>query len=209
MAVSWGTRRRYGSRPMTVHEHQVDIRGEYGYGDFAERVGELREFIEARAWLSNEGPRALFDRATAWCVECKVLLPGVTTMARLVAEVRARTSEQLWSTLYELAGDELRRRLDGLLTVPEGGRRSELERLRTGPVRLSAAEMVRALERFSTVRAVGTGGVDVSAVPAGRLAALARYGMVAHAPALRQMTVTRRTATLLATVGHLETQAAD
>jgi len=199
----------YGSRPMTAHEHQWDIRREYGYDDFTERIIELRGFIEARAWLSNEGPRALFDRAVAWCVEQKVLLPGVTTMARLVSEVRAGAAERLWSTLYGLAGDQLRRRLDGLLVVPEGARVSELERLRTGPARLSAAEMARALERLSAVRELGTTTLDVSAVPAGRLAALARYGMAAHAPALRQMTITRRTATLLATARHLEIQAAD
>jgi hypothetical protein len=63
----------YGSRPMTAYEHQWDIRREYGYSDFAEHVDEVRSFVEARAWLSNEGPRALFDRATAWCVEHKVL----------------------------------------------------------------------------------------------------------------------------------------
>ncbi len=130
-------------------------------------------------------------------------------MARVVAEVRAEASERLWSVVYGLTGDQLRRRLDGLLVVPDGGRISELERLRTGPVRLSAAEMVRSLDRFSSVPELGTGIVDVSTVPAGRLAALARYGMAAHAPALRQMTITRRTATPLATVRHLETQAAD
>lgn len=199
----------YGSRPMTAHEHQWDIRREYGYQDFPERVGELRDFIEARAWLSNEGQRALFDRATTWCVERKVLLPGVTTMARLVSEVQTAATERLWSTLYGLADDQLRRHLDGLLVVPEGARVSELERLRTGPARLSAAEMTRSLDRLSAVRDLGTGTLDVSTVPAGRLAALARYGMAAYAPALRQMTVTRRTATLLATLRHLETQAAD
>lgn len=198
----------YGSRPMTAREHQWDIPRAYGYSDFAERVGKLRGFIEARAWLSNEGPRALFDRAMAWCVEPKVWLPG-WTMALLVAEVRAEAGERLWSLLYSLAGDQLRRRLDDLLVVPEGARISEPERLRSGQVRLSTAEMVRSLDRFSAVRELGAGVVDVSAVPAGRLAALARYAMAAHAPALRQMTVTRRTATLLATVRHLETQAAD
>ena len=55
---------------------------------------------------------------------------------------------------------------------------------------------------------LGTGTLDVSTVPASRLAAFT-HGMTAHAPALRQMAVTRRTATLLATVRHLETQAAD
>ncbi len=143
----------YGARPMTVYQHQWDIRRDYGYHDFTDRANELRRFVEARAWLSNEGPRALFDRATAWCVEHKVLLPGVTTMARLVAEVRAAAVERLWSSLYGLAGDPLRRRLDGLLVVPEGARVSELERLRVGPTRLSAAEMTRSLARLATKRA--------------------------------------------------------
>ncbi len=75
----------YGARPMTAYQHQWDIRRDYGYGDFTERAAELRRFVEARAWLSNEGPRALFDRAMAWCVEHKVLLPGVTTMARMIS----------------------------------------------------------------------------------------------------------------------------
>ncbi|MDQ6838099.1 MAG: hypothetical protein M3137_07165 [Actinomycetota bacterium] len=48
---------------------------------------------------------------------------------------RATCSERLWSVLYELTGDQLRRRLDGLLVVPEGGRVSELDRLRTKPRR--------------------------------------------------------------------------
>jgi len=130
-------------------------------------------------------------------------------MTRLVSEVRAGAAERLWSSLYGIAGDQLRQRLDGLLVVPGGGRVSELERLRAGPARLSAAEMSRSLDRLLAVRELGAGDLDVSTVPAGRLAALARYGMVAHAPTLRQMTVPRRTATLLATVRHLETQAAD
>jgi hypothetical protein len=151
----------------------------------------------------------LFDRSTAWCVEHKVLLPGVTTMARLVTEVRATAIERLWFSLYGLVSDPLRRRLEGLLVVPDDARVSELERLRVGPTRLSAAEMTRSLARLAAVQDLGAGGLDLTAVPAGRLAALARYGMAAPAGALRQMTVTRRTATLLATLQRLETQTAD
>lgn len=156
----------YGARPMTICEHQWDIRRDYGYHDFADRADELRRFVEARAWLSNEGARALFDRAVAWCVEHKVLLPGVTTMARMISEVRGVATERLWSTLYELAGDRLRRHLDGLLVVPDGARVSELERLRVGPIRLSAAEMSRSLERLAAVQDLGVGNLDLTGVPA-------------------------------------------
>ncbi|MDQ2729676.1 MAG: Tn3 family transposase, partial [Actinomycetota bacterium] len=93
--------------------------------------------------------------------------------------------------------------------MADGARVSELERLRTGPTRLSAAEMTRSLNRLTAVQDLGAGGVDVMAVPAGRLAALAPVGMAAPTGALRQMPVTRRTATLLVTVRRLETQATD
>ena len=51
--------------------------------------------------------------------------------------------------------------------------------------------------------------MDVSAVPAARLAGLARYGMTSKAPTLRELETTRQTATLLATVRHLRTATVD
>jgi hypothetical protein len=72
--------------------------------------------------------------------------------------------------LYGLTGDQLCRRLDHLLVVPEDDRVSEPERLRTGPARLSAPETARSLDRFSAVQELGVGALDVSVVPAGRLA---------------------------------------
>jgi hypothetical protein len=69
--------------------------------------------------------------------------------------------------------------------------------------------MTWALERLGAVRDLGTGELDLGELPAGRLAALARYGMAAPVGALREMTVARRTATLLATLRRLEDRAAD
>jgi len=68
---------------------------------------------------------------------------------------------------------------------------------------------VRALERVADVRAVGADAVNLSAAPRNRVQALARYGLVAKAPQLRQLTQARRTAILVATAQRLEQMAVD
>ena len=102
----------------------------------------------------------------------------MTTLARLVSEVRAAAAERLWSSLYEL-GDKVRRRLDALLVVPEGSRLSDLERLQRHRSASALPEMAWALVHLGAVRDLGTGGLDLGELPAGRLAALARHGMAA------------------------------
>lgn len=91
-----------------------------------------------------------------------------------------------------------------LLEVPDGQRVSELERLRQAPRRTSGKAMTGALNRVSEILALCARSAEVDAVPANRLAALARYGLAAKAPALRDLAEPRRTATLLATAWHLE-----
>src|SRR5712692_8841182 len=169
---------------------------------------DLRGFLVARAWTTTDGPQALFDRATSWLIEHKVLLPGVTVLARMVTAARAAASERLWQQLTDNIDPELRCRLDSLLNLEDGSRFSMLERLRTSPARLSGPEMVKALERVAEVRKLGA-GLDVSGLPPNRLLVLARHGMAAKAPHLRQLTEPRRTATLAAAVRQLEQVAID
>jgi TnpA family transposase len=201
----------YARRPNTFREHTSEIRHEYGYKDYSDtvkRIGLLR-FLYARAWLGSDGPTGLFDLATARLAERKVLLPGVTTLAREVARVRDRVNRRLWAAIASAPDTVQRERLLALLKVPEDARFSELDRLRRGPTSVTAAGLVGALERLDEVRALGLGGVDVSGVPPNRLEALARYGSAAKAQQLSQMREDRRVATLLATVQRLEGDATD
>jgi hypothetical protein len=101
------------------------------------------------------------------------------------------------------------RALRQLLVVPDGGRLSEFERLRTAESVVSGAGMGRALQRVSEISALGIGGLDLSGVPRRRTVALARYGMAAKAPLLRRHPEPRRLATLVATVDWLRARAVD
>ncbi len=188
----------YGERENTRLEHVRELRRVLEYKDFSEAEAVLRAWVDARAWTTGEGPKALFDAAAGWLGERRVLLPGVTTLARLVASVREVANQRLWDTLCGLLNVGRRAVLDSLLTVPPGQRISELDQLRRGPVRISGPQMKWALKRAEEIADLGMGEVDVSAIPPRRLAELSRYGLDGKASLLRRHGDPRRLATLLA-----------
>jgi Domain of unknown function (DUF4158) len=200
----------YTERPKTAYEHAWEIQRALRYRDFPDAEAELAAWVDARAWNTGDGPKALFDAAVAWLVEQRVLLPGVSRLARLVARVREQANERLWAALAAAATPR-RRVLERLLRVEPGERVSELERLRRGPTRVSGKSVTDAVDRAAELAALGFGPdeVDLQAVPARRLAALARHGMTSKAPVLARLAPDRRTATLLATVRHLQATAVD
>lgn len=202
---------RYLDRSATHREHTAEIRRRYSYRDFSEQPEHFRlvRWLYTRAWLSSERPSVLFDMATARLVENKVLLPGATTLERLVASVRERAIDRLWQRLAAAPSDEQRTKLDQLLVVPAGQRVSPLERLRRGPTRASAPALVEALRRLAEIRAFGVGDLDLSTVPAGHVRTLARYAATTWAPVIARMPAARRTATLVAFAHVFEATAQD
>jgi hypothetical protein len=199
----------YAARPKTAYEHQWEIRRECGYREFAAAEFELREFLAARVWAVEEGPRALFDRAVLWLIEHRVLLPGITVLARLVAEVRSAEYERIHGLLADAPSAGQPERFEALLVVSKDARRSELDQLRDAKVNLSGRGFQAALERAFAIEMLGAGRVVLPDVPAAKLAALARYGRSAKAPALRELSQRRRAATLLATLRQLEVDSVD
>ncbi len=89
----------YGERENTRLAHVRELRKVLEYTEFAEAEAELRVWVDARAWTTGEGPKALFDASVGWLRERRVLLPGVTTLARLVASVREAANQRLWDSL--------------------------------------------------------------------------------------------------------------
>jgi len=201
---------RYTERRTTRFEHAEEIKQAGGLRDFAEVARELEDWVDARSWTTGDGPKAIINDAIGWLVERGVLLPGVTTLARLVARVRDDATQRLWDTLAGLLTARQCRQLERLLTVAAGGRFSDLERWRRGPAKPSGRNLERAIARVAEIKALGLAGLGLDGVVAQRrLVELARYGMTANARTLRRHPRSRRLATLLATVVALEAKATD
>ncbi len=79
----------------------------------------------------------MFDFATAWLLQNKVLLPGATTLVRLISEIRERANQRLWKKLAALPNKWQAAQVMELLVIPEGQRVSPLEQLKKGPVTVS------------------------------------------------------------------------
>ena len=190
---------RYLERWTTRNEHQAEIRDAYGYRDFTAQPDHFRflRWLYLRAWFNAERPSMLFDLATSWLVERKVLLPGVTTLERLVATIRERTATRLWRLLAATPTALQRRLLEDLLVVPDGDRQSPLDRLRQSPTRVSGPSLVDALKRFNIFRSLGTHQLDLDSVPPSRVKALGRYAASMWVPNIARMPDERRMATLL------------
>ncbi|MEJ7765310.1 MAG: Tn3 family transposase, partial [Acidimicrobiales bacterium] len=99
--------------------------------------------------------------------------------------------------------------LEALLVVPNGQRRSELDRLGRPPFRPKIIGLIQALERLGQVRALGVGDLDLSRLPSRRVAGLARYAEDAWATQLAVLAPKRRVDTLIAYVHVLGTSARD
>jgi hypothetical protein len=151
----------------------------------------------------------LFDRTTAWLIAHKALLPGATVLERHISRIRVRVQERLWSSLVQGVSLEAKQKLDALLDVQDGGHQSLLDRLRKGPFRRSAPELIRAIQRLEEVRSLGIDVAVSHRVPPSRVQTLARFATTAKSSAIQRLPDDRRLATLVAFAVTLEATAAD
>lgn len=202
---------RYAQRENTLWEHHALIRQYSGYHDFGDFPWSfrLKRLLYVRVWLSNERPGLMFDFATAWLLQHKVLLPAASTLTRLIGEIRERANRRLWRKLASLPDSWQTAQLAGLLEIPEGQRVSVMEQLRKGPATVSGPSFMEALERYTRLRNMEFSRLNFSGLPAAQLRNLARYAGMTSTRYIARMPEVRRLAVLTAFVKSQEISALD
>jgi len=189
------------------HYHAEAIRERYSYALYNDRAARLPflRWLFARAWISTERPSLLFDHAVGWLTSRKILLPGISVLAREVARVREQASLRLYSALARLIPSSSQSQLDALLLTPADAEFSSFEQLRRIPTTPSTNGLRDAIAHLVTIRAVGVSQLRLPQLPLSRIEVLARQALQLRASSIARMEPpARRIATLFAAVHLLE-----
>jgi hypothetical protein len=201
----------YSKRETTDREHTALIRKHYGYEEFNNTYWGFRlsRLLYSRAWLSDERPILLFDFATAWLIQHKVLLPGVSTLSRLIVEIRQRAAQRLWQRLSVLPTIEQKEKLETLLNIPDGMRTSIFDYYQKEPTTISSLAFNATVERYLELQAFGMTSLNFSRIPPVRLKNLARYAAMISVSKIARLPENRRIAMLIAFVTSVEIRTLD
>jgi hypothetical protein len=201
----------YLERSNTQWEHTEIIKQNYRYQDFNSQPQHWRliRWLYERAWVSAESPSVLFDVTTAQLLENKILLPGVTILARLITTIRERVQQRLYLKLSKLPSPQQIESLESLLKLTENNRQTPLEQWRSSPTHSSSNSLVKTLNRLENIRALAIGTLDISNIPPIRLKALAQTAFTVRLQAITRMPSAKRIALLVAFIYTLEATTTD
>lgn len=189
--------------------HTAEIRARYGFKEFNEKGirFKLGRWLYALFWTGTDRPGLLFEQTVLWLINNKVLLPGITTVERFIAEIRSRMDTRLWRSLIKNLTNDQSEKLNNLLLVAEKQRQSLLDILRKGPVRASSKTLVKALKRIEMARELS---IELpKRLPEGRVSVLSRFANTAKTTAISRLSYERKMATLVAFAHHFEATTQD
>ena len=186
------------SNAFLTHRYQINTR--YGYSPFhdLEPSFQFLRWLYTRTWIGSERPSILFDLSTAWLIEQKTLLPGVTTLERLVVQVRERAERRSWQCLNRALSADHKRRLEQLLVTADEKGTPTLDDLREKPTHASSRQIKYMLQRLEDLEQLDLHALDVSSISANRLHTMGNYALNVPMHTLRRLIPERRSAVMLA-----------
>jgi hypothetical protein len=189
----------YGRRLQTRTDHVKQAKAYLGFRsatpDDLERLGA---WLAAEA-LEQDRPIVLFHLACTRLHELRLVRPGLTVIERsLVGTAREAARQETARRVAPLLTTKRCERLDGLLEVDAEIGRARATWLRHFPVAAAPSVMHDEMDKVVFLRELGVEGWDLGALPARRVAILARWVQAASNQALAQSSAERRYPALLA-----------
>ena len=186
----------YAARRQTRQQHLHALRQIYGFKMFSGQGARC-----LKAWLEHEAETAQSndDLARRFVEECRrtqTILPGATVIERLCADALVAAERRTESRIVARLDDQMRDRLDALLTEMVDDKISRFVWLRQFEVGSNSAGASRLLDRLEFLQALGLSPHILDGNPPHRITRLRRQGERYFADGLRDITSDRRLAIL-------------
>lgn len=195
----------------TFERHVSSIKACCGLTHFADDASirfRLTRWLYAQCWARDERPGVLVLQSADWLLERRVILPGVTTLERLVGRVRERAQLQLWHRVVGGLSSQQRQHIQAFFDE-DAESLGNFELLRASPLKRRQSDFLRHLDKLDALRGVELGLKPPKGVPASHLERMARVAARAKPSAIFALKEPRRTATVAALFYTLEASAQD
>lgn len=201
LKVEVGVLASYGSRLQTRSQHVREIQAYLGYREVKEEeLTALGEWLVTRA-LEHDKPTLLLGLVAEKLHADKIVRPGITRLARLVASSRDKADSETFKLLSPLFNSDCTTFLDKLLEYETEVDCTRLEWLRQEATTNSSKAILINIKKLDYLRNAGVDKWKLTGLlnPNRRkfLAALGRKSVPAY---LKQMNIARRYPILLALV---------
>jgi len=199
----------YAETDVTRRRHLIELRALYGYKMFTGRgARDLKAWLEGQA----EAARSNEDLACRFVAECRrtlIILPGLSVIERLCADVLVAAERRVEARIAERLDGPMRDKLDALLSESVDGRISRLVWLRQFEVGNNSADVNRLLDRLEFLQGLGLAAAALDGVPPHRITRLRRQGERYFSDDLRDISSDRRLAVLAVCAAEWQAALAD
>ncbi|MEJ8562349.1 Tn3 family transposase [Yoonia sp. GPGPB17] len=186
----------YAARRQTRQEHLEALRDIYGYKAFTGRgARDLKDWLDAQAELATSNE----DIARRFVEECRrslTILPAISKIERLCADALVAAEKRIETRIADRLTDEMRVRIDALLSEQVDERLSRFVWLRQFEVGDNSAGANRLLDRLALLQGFNLSPDLLMGVPTHRVTRLRRQGERYFADGLRDLPDDRRHAIL-------------
>lgn len=145
----------YASRKNTIFEHLQEIREVYGYKNFKDNDYDKFYNILLQYAMENENPIHLINVITSLIRKENIVLPGITTIERLVNKVRIESEELIIKEINSNITSKQKILLDSLLDIYPDKATTTLSWLRSSIGYPSPKMFHDVVKRIKTIRKIG------------------------------------------------------
>lgn len=185
----------YANRKNTQFEHFHEIRQVFGFDLFLEQQHTefLSNYLLTYA-MENDNTIRLLRIAVRYLRENQIILPGITTLEKIIWDVRNAADDIVIKKLNDSLSEKQKQKLDTLIESSDE-KRTLLGWLKE-PIGYPSPKMFQqVIEKLNTIRALEL-NLNIDAIHPNRIRQLARLGSKYSPHALRRFKVNKRYAML-------------